>query len=344
MEKKLFDWISENLGDQYQIWGELPDQIGETPNANDNFKEFERRNCKYHISCCETILKTFPDETFIIVWKEDYKSQLKKIEREFPIPERDFEELTASINDAFYRLESFMNGKLTDYQYFGFNDAFTILFNEAHKTENFTFQHCKLIGKYWSLTEQIRVDMDQGDYENLEASENDEFIKDFNDLYYLNQDRLTDFCDFSTTDELEESNRKFSIADIIKDTAMRTTPRETITGTLTTILAEHGFFSLPKVNVHTDSNKAKLVKLLSTKKLPYIIAMFDFLNFTPHLQKEYYPNRKKLCFEIATWLGRDERAVKGNINVLIKNSKEDRDRYTAWQYKEAVQNDYQALK
>lgn len=127
-----------------------------------------------------------------------------------------FQEIITEINNAFFRLESFMNGSISNYQYFGFNEAFTSLFSEAKKPENFTYNNCKLIGKYWDLTEQIRVDYDRSDFKYTEAYENENFCKDCDEIMYVNWDRIDEFMVFSTPNEIAEAERKFSITDILK--------------------------------------------------------------------------------------------------------------------------------
>lgn len=124
-------------------------------------------------------------------------------------------EILAEINNAFFRFEYFMNGRINEYKYFGFNEAFTKLFNEAKKPENFTYNTCKLIGKYWQLTEQIRVDYDQREFANVEALDNEMFWEDCKEILYLNWDRFEDFIEFTTPDEIAEIERKFSITNIL---------------------------------------------------------------------------------------------------------------------------------
>jgi hypothetical protein len=143
-----------------------------------------------------------------------------------------FQNIVAEINNAFFRLESFMNGTTSDYQYFGFNDAFTKLFSEAQKPEKFTYDNCKLIGKYWELTAQIRVDYDKSDFENSEAYDNEMFCKDCEEIMYLNWERIDEFTAFSTPDEIAESERKFSITDILKAPALPPQQTETKTDKL----------------------------------------------------------------------------------------------------------------
>ena len=132
----------------------------------------------------------------------------------------EFYEIVSSINNAFYRLECFMNSKLNDYHYFGFNDAFTIFFEELKKPKNYTFKNCKLAGKYWELTEQLRIDFDQSNFENEDAFENDNFCKDSDEINFLNNDRIEEFSEFQTPDEIGESEHKYSILDILKDEAL----------------------------------------------------------------------------------------------------------------------------
>ena len=139
----------------------------------------------------------------------------------------DFQEIVTEINNAFFRLESFMNGTISNYQYFNFNEKFTKLFVEARKPENFNYSNCKLIGEYWKLTEQIKVDYDKSDFDNTEAYDNEMFCKDCEEIEYLNWERIDEFIAFSTPDEIAESERKFSITDILKASALPTQQTET---------------------------------------------------------------------------------------------------------------------
>lgn len=255
-----------------------------------------------------------------------------------------FQEIDKEISNAFFRLESFMNYGMADYQYFGFNEAFTKLFNEAQKPENFTYANCKLIGNYWELTQQIAIDYDQSDYENLDAIENEMFCKDCEEISHLNWERVEEFTAFATTDEIAESERKFSITDILNAPALPPQQIETKTKRIETELSKYGFFELPKVEQLSESNKQNLVELISANNLPYIIAMVEYLGFLKHLKAEYFKTNYKLFGAVANCFECAERAVKGNIAVLNEFSNEDRTRYTAHLQKQKVQKDYEALK
>ena len=127
-------------------------------------------------------------------------------------------ELINTINDAFFRLESFLNGNLPNYEYFGFDSAFTKLFLEAKKENNFTYKNCKLIGQYYVLLNQLSVSIDKSDFSNQNAYENNNFIKVSEEIDNLQWERVEEFCEFSTDDEIEEYEHKFSITDILKKT------------------------------------------------------------------------------------------------------------------------------
>jgi len=128
-----------------------------------------------------------------------------------------FNELTAVINTAFLRLEGFLNGSIKEYHSFGFNETFTKLFIEAKKTENYTFENCKLITDYWNLTAQLCLDFDKAEFLNQNALENNDCYNDLNEIGKLNWDRIEDFTCFTTPDEIEEHEHKFTISDVIKN-------------------------------------------------------------------------------------------------------------------------------
>ncbi len=121
---------------------------------------------------------------------------------------------------------------------------------------------------------------------------------------------------------------------------------ETKADKLKIVFGKYGFFDLPMVKQLTAENKEKLVELISSNELPYCIAMFDYLGFLKHLEKNHLQTKYKLNKEIGKWLNSDKdgRAVKGNISSLLKNTTENKERYTAHLHKETVQNDYQKLK
>jgi hypothetical protein len=121
---------------------------------------------------------------------------------------------------------------------------------------------------------------------------------------------------------------------------------ETKTTRLTAELEEYGFFHLPLVKRLSEQGKQDLVDLISSKDLPYGIAMFYYLDYLSHLEREHFKTKDALYKAIAKWLNANKsgRSVKGNISSFSKISTEDKTRYTAYRYKDIVKEDYQKLK
>jgi hypothetical protein len=111
-------------------------------------------------------------------------------------------------------------------------------------------------------------------------------------------------------------------------------------------LGKYGFFELPYVNQLSEPNKQSLIELISNNRLPYAIAMFDYLGFLRYLETNYIPVKAKLNIEVSKWFNSDidGRAVKGNIASLNEKTNENKNRYTAYKHKETVKNDYEKLK
>lgn len=123
-------------------------------------------------------------------------------------------------------------------------------------------------------------------------------------------------------------------------------PTETKAGKLKIELDKYGFFDIPSVKTLSDGNKEKLFELISSKDLPYCIAMFEFLGFLKHLEQEHFQSKYAMNKGISKWFNSDTqgRTVKGNISSLLEYTNENKQRYTAHLHKETVQKDYQNLK
>lgn len=120
---------------------------------------------------------------------------------------------------------------------------------------------------------------------------------------------------------------------------------ETKAEILESSLRKYGFFELKPVIALVAKSQLKLVELICNNRLPYQIAMIQFLGFIDHLAFHHFREKYKLNKELSKWLNSgDERAVKGQISSLLPGSKENKSRYTAHLHKETVKNDYQALK
>lgn len=113
----------------------------------------------------------------------------------------------------------------------------------------------------------------------------------------------------------------------------------------TQVLQQYGFFALQKVKTLSKDGQAQLVYFIASNKLPYCIAMFDFLGFLEQLKNEYFKTKTDLNIQISKWFDADKqgRTVAGNIRVL-STTDEDKSRYTAYRHKKKVMNDYENIK
>ena len=133
----------------------------------------------------------------------------------------ELKKIIEEINNAFFRLNSFANGNVKTYTSFDFDYAFTLLFNEVRKPNNYNISNCNSIGQYWNITENIRVSFDKSTFENNDVYLNEDFCNDCNAITSLNWDRIDEFMEFST-DNKEES---LSIIDYLQAiTPQPTTP------------------------------------------------------------------------------------------------------------------------
>lgn len=168
-----------------------------------------------------------------------------------------YEKVVEKLNNAFFRLEAFMNGSIKDYTHFDFNTSFTELFYFTRKPQNYTYDNCRKIGQYWVLTQQIRIDFDKSDFTNLKAYDNKAFCNDCNVITSINWDRIEEFTSFATPDEIEEQTRKKSIADLMK-APIKAVEMFSNGTTTTTNIKEENTNPHPRIFTSTEaSNKFK---------------------------------------------------------------------------------------
>ncbi|MDP1746205.1 MAG: hypothetical protein Q8L90_11540 [Bacteroidota bacterium] len=143
-----------------------------------------------------------------------------------------------------------------------------------------------------------------------------------------------------------KDEKKFidEISPVMKE--LPTPPVETKTDKLKNTLCKFGFLNLPMVKDLTPQQQEQIIVLLSSNKLPYQIAMIDYLGFIKYIEKEHFQAKYKLHKELSKWFDSDKegRAVKANISCLLENSTENKNRYTAHLHKETVKKDYEQLK
>lgn len=104
------------------------------------------------------------------------------------------------------------------------------------------------------------------------------------------------------------------------------------------LLQDIHFFELKSVRDLTFEKQEKLIDLLFSKKSPYQIALLDFLGLFDSLEKTVFA-KNKIFKMVSIALKVSPRTIKGNYNVLSKNSTEDRSRYSSHLYTEQVKKD-----
>jgi hypothetical protein len=117
---------------------------------------------------------------------------------------------------------------------------------------------------------------------------------------------------------------------------------ETKTDKFKSALSKHGFFELKTIKKLSDEGKQTIVELISSKPMPYGIAMFDYLGFLKYLDEEQKAKYKtdKILSRLYNENAKDGSSAKHYRRSLLKSL----DRYKAIEYKETVKNDYQKLK
>jgi hypothetical protein len=107
-------------------------------------------------------------------------------------------------------------------------------------------------------------------------------------------------------------------------------------------LVENLFLELKMVKILTVKKKDKLIELIFTKKMPYAIAMFDYLGFCDFLDNEKGTKYKanEIISRMFNDIAKDGTSAKHYRRSLIKPS----ERYNSHKFKETVIKDYQKLK
>lgn len=107
-------------------------------------------------------------------------------------------------------------------------------------------------------------------------------------------------------------------------------------------LTEYKFYKLDKVKALPNYKKISDLLKENINNVPYIMAMFEHLDFFKYLLREFFISKPKMFAEIAKWLNSNNREIQGNYYRLQPNTKEIA-RYKSDQYKQKAENDYQQL-
>ena len=109
-------------------------------------------------------------------------------------------------------------------------------------------------------------------------------------------------------------------------------------------LHNNGFFEISKVKILSHDGQTKLIDLLVLNKIPYVIALFEYIGFMRYLYNEKRFTYTKIEKLISSWFDIKADTVKGNRLALNDSSKIDKNRYTSHLHIEKVKTDYYSLK
>jgi hypothetical protein len=126
-----------------------------------------------------------------------------------------FKECSHLINEAFFKIEMFMNGNQKTYQYFGFNDHFTKLFQLVNEMKNYTHENWDLITGYWHIIYDIQYTVDKGIDVISIAHDEEYFNNDCNGLSTLLNYRIHEFSRFDNTPDYEY--KRATILDLLEN-------------------------------------------------------------------------------------------------------------------------------
>jgi hypothetical protein len=192
LDEKLDKWLKKYEANFEYL--PIPLIIEEKPDyITDSYKNYEDRYFNYQIDVCNTILRKVPNEKIINEYKRKFENNIIELRKEIPLPDVTIEKLISDLNNAFFRLEKFMDGSVSTYQSFLFNDCFTMFFNELNKLENVNAKNYSLRDGYYCFSSQLYYAYDKSEFKNQDAYENENFNRDCNELFYITDSRSSEF-------------------------------------------------------------------------------------------------------------------------------------------------------
>lgn len=192
LDSELEKWL--NIYEANFEYLPIPMMIEEKADyVTDTYKNYEERYFYYQIDVCNSILREVSHDKTIINLKKKFENNIYELRSHFPLPKINIETIISDINNAFFRLEKFMDDSVSVYQSFLFNDAFSLFFNELNKVENVNERNFKLRDNYHNLLYHIDYAFDKSEFKNQNAHENEDFNRDCNEIGYIYFYRMAEF-------------------------------------------------------------------------------------------------------------------------------------------------------
>lgn len=108
-------------------------------------------------------------------------------------------------------------------------------------------------------------------------------------------------------------------------------------------VAKYRFEELEMVKVLNDRQRNELIKLIVEKQIAYSVPMLKHIGYFDYLKNTYGLTKTNIFKHIAKAISSQERAIKGNFNVLNPNSKEDPYTYNSADFLNEVIADYKKI-
>jgi len=140
--------------------------------------------------------------------------------------EQTYNDLIIEINNAFYKLERFMDGKTNQYKYYGFKDKILKVLSEGVQEANTSPDNSKLLMDYWYYMYQIYAEYCTSRIKNETAIQNAEFISDINEIDSLKWKNINKWSPYRNG-YIHPINERLTIKKIAK-TNLKTEPNITI--------------------------------------------------------------------------------------------------------------------
>ena len=289
--------------------------LKEVPKEIDNiYLEYENLfgDCVHYSEYAAFEDKIYKDSG--LTWFEFFKEH-KKIEIEFS---EVIEKIILHLNEQYkkytpYQLMSFNRTQKRHFKTYLPKDRKQFIYN-SFLVKNIANGEERILNK--------KLVLGEGEKEYLSH-----FYSQYENYYYkLQEDCNTLFEEFISSDISQ----------------MQPFPTETKAEMLKAKLGEYGFFELQMVKQLSEPNKQSLIVLISKKKMPYGIAMFDYLGFCEHLDFEQGPKCKanKILARLYNENVKDGTNARHLRESLIRANK----RFKANEYKITVKKDYEKLK
>jgi hypothetical protein len=144
----------------------------------------DKRYTEPSFYCILRIKSMIYNSVLKVILEELLINRLTDYDAAFKLP-TSFNDTIEYINKGFYELESMMEGKIIKMKYFNIPRAIEKFNSLRNKYENKPKESLLLLDKYFDISQQIYNQIDQGEFDNDDAFEDEIFMKTWNELSFF---------------------------------------------------------------------------------------------------------------------------------------------------------------